>query len=123
MTKKKRIEYLFTTLSVFFSAFLIYALVGSIEPLINNSKIQSFFLFGFLGGIGFSAIVNSIIFAVRFLSKKSLRFKIAASLLWPITFGCIVYIGFLGYIPYQIYNIIKIIKDKPSLFDIEQISK
>jgi hypothetical protein len=123
MTNKQRIEYLVTTLLVFFSAFFIYALVGSIDPLINNSKMQSLFFFGFLGGIGFSAIVSSIIFAVRFFSKKSLKFKIVASLLWPITFGCIVYIGFLGYIPYQIYNIIKIMKNKPSLHNSEQINK
>jgi|LFRM01.2.fsa_nt_gb membrane-bound ClpP family serine protease len=112
MTKEKRIEYLASTFCVFLSAFIIYALVGSMVSPINEDKMQSFFFFGFLGGIGFSALISSIIFAVRFFSKKSTKFKVIASLLWPITFGCVVYVGFLGFIPYQIYNIVKIVKNK-----------
>jgi hypothetical protein len=113
MTKKQRIECLVAPLCVFCSAFLIYALLGSAQPLINNSKIQSFFIFGLLGGFGFSGIFHSILFAVKFFSKKTFTLKIIASLLWPITFACAVYVGFFGCIPYQIYNIIKIIQDKP----------
>ncbi|HZK21976.1 MAG TPA: hypothetical protein VFC76_06850 [Oscillospiraceae bacterium] len=112
MTKKKRIEYSVITLSVFASAFIIYAFLGSRGLFINNDKMKSIFFFGFLGGIGFSAIVSSIIFAVRFFAKKSTKFKVIASLLWPITFGCVVYIGFFSFIPYQIYNIVKIVKNK-----------
>ena len=72
MTKKQRIECLVAPLCVFCSAFLIYALLGSAQPLINNSKIQSFFIFGLLGGFGFSGIFHSILFAVKFFSKKNL---------------------------------------------------
>ena len=50
MTKKNRIEYLICTLSVVVTGFIIYGFVGSIEPLINESKLQSFLLFGCLGG-------------------------------------------------------------------------
>ena len=109
MTKKNRIEYLFCTLSVVVTGFIIYGLVGSIEPLINESKFQSFLLFGCLGGWGFSAVVSTIILAVGFFKKRGLVFKIVASVLWPITFAVCVYVGMLSYIPYQIFNIVKLI--------------
>ena len=109
MTKKNRIEYLFCTLSVVVTGFIIYGFVGSIEFLINESKFQSFLLFGCLGGWGFSAVVSTIILAVGFFKKRGLVFKIVASVLWPITFAVCVYVGMLSYIPYQIFNIVKLI--------------
>ena len=39
MTRKQRIEYLVVTLCVLFTGFLIYGLVGSIQPLINDDNI------------------------------------------------------------------------------------
>ncbi len=110
MTKKNRIEYLVCTLLVVITGFVIYGLVASQQPLINESKLQSFLLFGCLGGFGFSAIVSTIILSVGFFRKRGLVFKIIASVLWPITFGICVYVGILSYIPYQIYNLVKIIK-------------
>ena len=109
MTKKNRIEYLICTLSVVVTGFIIYGFVGSIEPLINESKLQSFLLFGCLGGFGFSSIVSTIILSVGFFRKRGLVFKIVASVLWPITFVACVYAGILSYIPYQIFNIAKLI--------------
>ncbi|MEE0946893.1 MAG: hypothetical protein U0M42_08735 [Acutalibacteraceae bacterium] len=109
MTKKSRIEYLVCTLSVVVTGFLIYGLLGSQQPLVNDSKVQSFVLFGCIGGFGFSATVSIIILSVGFFKKRGLVFKIIASVLWPITFGACVYAGFFCYIPYQIYNIVKII--------------
>ena len=109
MAKKNRIEYLVCTLSVFVTGFVIYGFVGSIEPLINESKLQSFFLFGCLGGFGFSAVVSAIILSVGFFRKRGLVFKIVASVLWPITFAVCVYVGIFSYIPYQIFNIIKLV--------------
>ena len=109
MTKKNRIEYLVCTLSVLVTGFVLYGFVGSIEPLINESKLQSFFLFGCLGGFGFSAVVSAIILSVDFFRKRGLVFKIVASVLWPITFAACVYVGILSYIPYQIFNIAKLI--------------
>ena len=109
MTKKTRIEYLVCTLSVVVTGFVIYGLVGSIEPLINESKLQSFLLFGCLGGFGFSAAVSTIILSVGFFKKRGLIFKIVASVLWPITFAACVYAGIFSYIPYQIFNIVKLI--------------
>ena len=109
MTKKNRIEYLVCTLSVLVTGFVLYGFVGSIEPLINESKLQSFFLFGCLGGFGFSAVVSAIILSVGFFRKRGLVFKIVASVLWPITFAACVYAGILSYIPYQIFNITKLI--------------
>ena len=110
MTKKKRIEYLVCTLMVVVTGFIIYGLIASQQAPINESELQSFLLFGCLGGFGFSALVSTIILSVSFFRKRGLVFKIIASILWPITFGICVYIGVLSYIPYQIYNIIKIIK-------------
>lgn len=109
MTMKNRIEYLVCTLSVLVTGFVIYGLVGSIEPLINESKLQSFLLFGCLGGFGFSAVVSTIILSVGFFKKRGLVFKIVASVLWPITFAACVYAGLLSYVPYQIFNIVKLI--------------
>ncbi|MBE6595826.1 MAG: hypothetical protein E7644_08520 [Ruminococcaceae bacterium] len=109
MTKKNRIEYLICTLSVVVTGFLIYGLLGSIEPLINDSKLHSFLLFGCLGGFGFSAIISTIILSVGFFKKRGLIFKIVASVLWPITFAACVYAGMLSYIPYQIFNIVRLI--------------
>ena len=109
MTKKTRIEYLVCTLSVVVTGFVIYGLVGSIEPLINENKLQSFLLFGCLGGFGFSAVVSTIILSVCFFKKRGLIFKIVASVLWPITFAACVYAGIFSYIPYQIFNVVKLI--------------
>ena len=109
MTKKNRIEYLVCTLTVVVTGFLIYGLLASQQPLVNDSKVQSFLLFGCLGGFGFSAIVSTVILSVGFFKKRGLVFKIIASVLWPITFGVCVYAGIFSYIPYQIYNIVKII--------------
>ena len=108
MTKKNRIEYLICTLSVVVTGFIIYGF-GSIEPLINESKLQSFLLFGCLGGFGFSAIVSTIILSVDFFKKRGFAFKIVSSVLWPITFAACVYVGIFTYIPYQIFNIVKLI--------------
>ena len=109
MTKKNRIEYLVCTLSVLVTGFVLYGFVESMEPLINESKLQSFLLFGCLGGFGFSAVVSAIILSVDFFRKRGLVFKIVASVLWPITFAACVYAGILSYIPYQIFNIAKLI--------------
>ena len=109
MTKKTRREYLVCTLSVVVTGFVIYGLVGSIEPLINENKLQSFLLFGCLGGFGFSAVVSTIILSVGFFKKRGLIFKIVASVLWPITFAACVCAGIFSYIPYQIFNIAKLI--------------
>ena len=114
MCKKERIEYLICTMCVLITGFIIYGLVGSMEPLIYNSKILSFLVFGCLGGFGFSMILSGIILTVRFLSNRSLKFKIIASVCWIITLACSVYVGILGYFPYQIYNLVKIIKNSDS---------
>lgn len=111
MCKKNRIEYLICTMCVLITGFIIYGLIGSMEPHIHNSKIQSFLAFGCLGGFGFSMILSGIILTVRFISKRSFKFKIIASVFWIITFACSVYVGILGYFPYQIYNLVKIIKN------------
>lgn len=109
MTKKNRIEYLICTLCVVVTGFIIYGFVGSAQPLINESKLQSFLFFGCLGGFGFSVVVSTIILAASFFKKRGLIFKIIASVLWPITFAACVYVGILTYIPYQIFNVVKLI--------------
>lgn len=109
MTKKKRIEYLLCTLSVFVTAFVIYGYIGSIEPLINENRLQSFFAFGFGGGFAFSVLASAIILSVNFFKKQGLAFKVISCLLWPVTIFICVYISAFSYIPYQIYNIVKIV--------------
>lgn len=122
MTKKQRIEYLVSTMCVLVTGFILYGFVGSMQPLINDSKTQSFLLFGCLGGFGFSMIVSSIILAVRYISKRTLKFKIFASVFWIITFACVIYVGIFAYFPYQIYNIVKIIKENKHRNDTTDIS-
>lgn len=61
-----------------------------------------------MGGFGFSAIVSTIILSVGFFKKRDLKFKIIASVLWPITFAVCVYVGILSYVPYQIFNVVKL---------------
>lgn len=126
MTRRNRIEYLICTLSVVVTGFIIYGFVGSIPPLINESKLQSFLLFGCLGGFGFSTIVSTIILSVAFFKKRGLTFKIVASVLWPITFAACVYVGVLSYIPYQIFNIVKLVsmaKNENKSQNVENTSK
>ena len=126
MTKKNRIEYLICTLSIVVTGFVIYGFVGSIEPLINESKLQSFLLFGCLGGFGFSSVVSSIILSVGFFKKRGVAFKVVASVLWPITFVACVYVGIFSYIPYQIFNIVKLIsmtKEEQKTVNVEIIDE
>ena len=105
LTKKQRLEYFFTTFSVFISGFFIYGIIGSL-----NSEPNSFWTFGLLGGLGFSMILSSVILAVSFFKRKSFSVKLIASLLWPITLLCIFFVGLLSYFPYQIYNSVCIFK-------------
>ena len=114
MNKEKRITYLFTTLCVFITAFIIYGLLGSIEPLINNNRFLTFLFFGCLAGFGFSMLLSTVILTGNFFAKKKLSFKIIAAILWPITISCAVFIGIFCYFPYQIYNTVKILKEKPN---------
>jgi hypothetical protein len=121
MTKKNRIEYLVCTLCVVVTGFIIYGFVGIVQPLINESKLQSFLFFGCLGGFGFSVVVSTIILAASFFKKRGLIFKIIASVLWPITFAACVYVGIFTYIPYQIFNVVKLIsmvKEEKQLKDV-----
>ena len=113
MSKRKRLEYLIITACVLLSGFIIYGLVGSIQPQINDSKIISFFVFSALGGFGFSMMLSSIILCSRFFQKRGLTFKIVSSILWPITIACCLFVGVFMYVPYGIYNIIMLIKKEP----------
>lgn len=127
MDRKKRIEYLITTMCVFITSFIIFGLVGTMEPLKNHSRKELFLFFGLCGGFGFSMIASTVVLSVRFFEKRKLGFKIVAALLWPITFACAFYAGFFIYIPYQIYNIVKIIvesrkNDKNSQFTERKIA-
>ena len=113
MSKRKRLECLVVTASVFLSSFIIYGLVGSVQPLANNNKTLSFFVLGALGGFGISAVVFAIILASNFFQKRGLVFKIVAAILWPITLACCFYVGVFMYIPYGIYNVIMLIRKEP----------
>ena len=115
MDRKKRIEYLITTMCVLVTSFIIFGLVGTMEPLKNHSRKELFLFLGLYGGFGFSMITSTVVLSARFFAKRKLGFKIVAALLWPITFACAFYAGFFIYIPYQIYNVIKIFSDSKSV--------
>ncbi len=110
--RRKRIEYLVVTQCVLITGFVIYGFVGGMGPLIDNNALKSFLFFGCLGGFGFSMLVSTLILATRFFSNRKLGFKIVAACLWPITAGCVVYVGVLCYFPYQVYNVVKILTEK-----------
>ena len=74
MSKRKRLEYLIVTVCVLLSGFIIYGLVGSVQPLVNDNKTLSFFAFGALGGFGFSVIISTIILVSKFFSKERVGF-------------------------------------------------
>jgi hypothetical protein len=99
------------------SGFIIYGLVGSIQPLISDNKALSFLAFGALGGFGFSIILSTIILSSRFFAKRGLAFKVISAILWPITFACCFYVGVFMYIPYGIYNTIMLIKKEPQVVE------
>lgn len=112
MSREKRITYLATTMSVFITSGLLYGGLGSMIPDTQGIDVPGV-LWALLGGYCFSSVFSGVFLSVNYFSKKSLRFKIVAALLWPITVACCMYASIFSYIPYQIYNIIKIIKDKP----------
>ena len=93
MSKRKRLEYLIITTCVLFSGFVIYGLLGSIPPLVNDSKTLSFLAFGALGGFGFSVVISTVILASKFFQQRGLVFKTVAVVLWPITLACCFYVG------------------------------
>lgn len=110
MNKRQRIEYLISTMCVVFSGFLLYGILAYNQPLLNDDKWLSFFVFGLIGGFGFSICLSAILLSIGYFRKRGLVFKIIAALLWPLTFGICFYVGVLFYLPYQIYNIIKIVQ-------------
>lgn len=112
MERKKRVEYLISTLCVAITGFIIYGLVGSVFLTETHNLWQTFVFWGLLGGLGFSAILSTILLAVRFFARRSTVFKTVAALLWPITLFCVLYAGIFSYIPYQIYNIVKIVQSQ-----------
>ena len=71
MERSKRVEYLITTMCVLVTSFVMYGLVGSMEPIIFNSKLKTFLFFGLLGGSGFSMLFSTIILTIRFFAKKN----------------------------------------------------
>ena len=113
MSRKSRVEFLIVTLCILISGFVMYGLIGSMVGSLPYSKAEQFLLFGFIGGFGFSIVFSSIVLAVDFFSKRKTPFKIIASVLWPLTFACVIYVGIVLYIPYHIYNLVKIIQSKP----------
>ena len=109
MTKQGRIEYLVCTLCVWVSGFVIYGLLGSIQPIFNGSGWISFLVIGLGGGLFLGSIASAIILAAVFFRKQGISLKIIAALLWPLTMAVCMYVGIFTYLPYQIYNVIKIL--------------
>ena len=71
-------------------------------------------------------MVSTIILSVRYFKNRDIKFKIIASVLWPITFAVCVYVGVLSYFPYQIFNVVKIIsmiKAKKQPSDSDSVTK
>lgn len=114
VTTKIREEYLFTTMALFISSLLIYGCLGTFlqEELFKNNNFLQFLLFGGIAGYGFSSILSGIILFSRYISKKSILFKIICCCLFPLTFAIVVYVGVFSFLPYEIYNVIILLKDK-----------
>ena len=110
--REKRIEFLAVTWSLFIVAFIIYGILGATG--FNGNHLLSGLGFGFLAGYGFSSILSGCIIFARFITKKSLVFKIVCSCLFIISFGAIVYVGVFSLLPYSIYNLVKIIQNNES---------
>lgn len=117
MNRQKRIEFLAATLAVFVSAFVIYACVGYVGQEETLQTVESMNLTitplsptssGLLAGLSFSAVAGAVILFARYIAAKSLRFKVLAAALWPLTVLCIGLMMFFC-LPYQVYNLVKII--------------
>ena len=108
MMKKKRIEFLSVTWIIFVVYFAIYGL--TFQTFIDNLPFHPLGL-GLLAGYGFSSILCGIILFVRFITKKSLIFKMLCSCFFIITLAVICYVGIFSFLPYSIYNIYKIIQN------------
>lgn len=113
VTIKTRKEYLYTTMALFISSFVIYGCLGAFlqDEVFNNNNLLRFLLFGGIAGYGFSSILSGVILFSRYMSKKSIMFKIVCCCLFPLTFAAVVYVGIFSFLPYGIYNLIMLIKD------------
>ena len=113
-TLETRKEYLFTTMALFISSFIVYGCLGTLmkEEFFNNNNLLQFLFFGGVAGYGFSSILSGIILFARYISKKSLLFKIVCCCLFPLTFAIIVYVGIFCFLPYGFFNMVVFLKNR-----------
>lgn len=114
LTVKSRKEYVFTTIGLFISSFIIYGVLGTFfkKEIFNDNNFLQFIVFGSLGGYGFSSMLSGIILFSRYIAEKSTLFKTVCSFLFPITFAIIVYVGIFSFLPYEIYNAIILLRNR-----------
>lgn len=108
--RKKRIEYLAVTSSVFVSGFLLYFLVALLVPQQTaGARLAIGFLAGLMAGVLLAGIVSGAILFARLMSKAPLWAKILCGVFFFITFIAIFYAGVFSFMPYAIYNLVKVI--------------
>lgn len=115
MNRRKRIEYLAVTASMFISVTLLLYYVGEFSSTVPVENETLFKIVGSLNmGYLFTGILSGIMLAAGFFARRRLRFKVIAAALWLVTLFAVFGVGVFGLIPYQIYNLIRIIRDRPA---------
>ena len=113
--RKKRIEFITVTWTLFVVCFIIWGVL--ILPIYNATDNFPFppLVLGLIAGYGIGGILCGCILFVRFITKKSLIFKILCSCFFIISLPAIVYTGIFCFLPYSIYNIYKIVQNNEPL--------
>lgn len=119
MDRKKRIEYLAVTWTMFASVVLMFYFAGDFSSSVPVENEKLFRLAGSLMmGYVLTGLLSGIMLAARFFARRSLRFKVLAAALWMVTMLAVFGGGEFLLIPYQIYNLIQIVrsrsKDEPA---------
>jgi len=113
MDRRKRIEYLAVTWSVFASMFAMFFFLGTKDTGAGFMSGEAFrWHSGLMAGYMFSSILSGILLAARFFAKRKLAFKMAAALVAFFTLFAVYIVGLVTFIPYQIYNLVMIFRTK-----------
>ena len=114
MERRKRIEYLILTWTMFASVVLMFYFTGDFSSTFPVENEAPFRLAGsLLMGYVLTGLLSGIMLAAGFFAKRSRLFKIAAAALWFVTMLAVFAAGEFLLIPYQIYNLIQILRGRP----------
>jgi hypothetical protein len=104
VTRKQRLSYAISTGILFIFGAAVYGLCFSAYGVALMCAV---------GGSLFGGIVSGFILMFRFFkTPRSKKLKVAASILFPVTFGVVVGIGVYSFLPYYVSNIIILLRTK-----------